>query len=276
MALIERVRTPLIPAVLVAALALAPPAWLGWAAEVGAVLWIPLNPIAHLAASAREWLRPPRPDLPPVEVEALLEERETLRALASRLRIELDLVREELAALEGEPRPSVAMAAPLAATVLSVEPDGRMRINKGLRHGIASGDPAVAGGEVLVGRVADPPGAAWATVVPAMHRASGSIRARLLRNDDPDAPGMLVLLEPTGDGWRGETAAGLGREGASLRLDDSSWPAAAQGLLLGRVAKIRRVDARPLLVEIAVEPAWDAGAVATLVVRRGVVAETAP
>jgi len=37
MALIERVRTPLIPAVLVATLALAPPAWLGWAAEVGAV-----------------------------------------------------------------------------------------------------------------------------------------------------------------------------------------------------------------------------------------------
>ena len=50
MALIERVRTPLIPAVVVAALAFAPPAWLGWSAEVGAVLWIPLNPIAHVAA----------------------------------------------------------------------------------------------------------------------------------------------------------------------------------------------------------------------------------
>ena len=58
MALIERARTPLTPAVVVAALAFAPPAWLGWSAEVGAVLWIPLNPIAHVAASARSWLRP--------------------------------------------------------------------------------------------------------------------------------------------------------------------------------------------------------------------------
>lgn len=276
MASIERVRTPLIPAILVACLAIAPPAWLGWAAEVGAVLWIPLNPIAHVAASAKGWLRPARPDLPPVEVEALLEERETLRALATRLRIELDLAEAELAALEGEPRPTIPGASPIASTVLSAEPDGRMRINKGTRHGIAAGDPAVAGGEILVGRIADPPGAAWSTIVPASHRTEGMVRARLPRDDGLVGEETLVLLEPTGDGWRAETDEGFAREGASLRLDDPSWPASAQGLLLGRVSRIRRVDARPLLVEISIDPAWDAGAIATVVVRRGSSAEAAP
>ena len=276
MAFIERVRTPLIPAVVVAALAFAPPAWLGWSAEVGAVLWIPLNPIAHVAASARSWLRPSRPDLPPVEVEALLEERETLRALATRLRIELDLAEAELAALEGEPRPPQGGASPLAATVLVVEPDGRMRINKGARHDVAAGDPVVEGGEILVGRIADPPGAAWSVVVPAEHRAGGTLRARLSASDDPSARATLVLLEPTGDGWRGETDEGLAMAGATLRLDDPAWPASAQGLLLGRVARVRAIDQRPLLVEIEVDPAWDAGASATLVVRRAKPPEPTP
>jgi hypothetical protein len=276
MALIERVRTPLIPAVMVAGLAVSPPAWLGWAAEVGAVLWIPLNPIAHVATSARAWLRPDRPDLPPIEVEALLEERETLRALATRLRIELDLTQAELAALEGGPRPANTGASPIASTVLSVEPDSGLRINKGIRHGVAAGDPAVAGGEILVGRVADPPGAAWSTVVPASHRAAGTLRARLLRNDTPDAEATLVLLEPNGLGWRSETEEALATKGAVLRLDDPSWPASAQGLLLGRVSGIRRVDSRPLLVEITVDPAWDAGSVTTLVVKRSTRSDAAP
>ena len=276
MAWIERVRTPLIPATVVAALAFAPPAWLGWSAEVGAVLWIPLNPIAHVAASARAWLRPPRPDLPPVEVEALLEERDTLRALATRLRIELDLAEAELAALEGEPRPSRAGSSPLAATVLVVETDGRMRLNKGLRHGVAAGDPVVEGGEILVGRIADPPGGAWSMVVPAEHRAAGTLRARLSANEDPSGEATLVLLEPLGDGWRAETDEGFANPGATLRLDDPAWPSSAQGLLLGRVSQVRRIDQRPLLVEIAVKPAWDAGASATLVVRRASTAEVGP
>ena len=276
MALIERVRTPLIPAILVAGLAVSPPAWLGWAAEVGAVLWIPLNPIAHAAGSARAWLRPTRPDLPPVEVEALLEERETLRALATRLRIELDLTQAELAALEGEPRPESPGVSPIASTVLSAEPDGRLRINKGGRHGVAAGDPAVARGEILVGRVADPPGAAWSTVAPASHRTEGMLRARLLPGEDLAAEATLVLLEPTGGGWRAETDEGFAREGAVLRLDDPSWPANAQGLLLGRVSAMRRVDSRPLLVEITVDPAWDAGAVSTIVVRRSGPSDDAP
>lgn len=276
MALIERVRTPLIPAVATAALALAPPAWLGWSAEVGAVLWIPLNPIAHVAASAREWLRPSRPDLPPVEIEALLEERETLRALATRLRIELDLVEAELAALEGEPRPSRAGSSPLAATVLLVERDGLLRLNKGTRHGVAAGDPVVEGGEILVGRIADPPGAAWSTVVPATHRAAGTIRARLFAGEDPSSEATLVLLESTGDGWRGESDEGLAKVGAALRLDDPAWPASAQGLLLGRVVKTRRIDQRPLLAEMTVEPAWRAGASAALVVRRTAMPEGTP
>lgn len=276
MALVERVRTPWIPAIIVGGLAFAPPAWLGWSAEIGAVLWIPLNPIAHVAASARGWLRPPRPDLPPVEVEALLEERETLRALATRLRIELDLAEAELAALEGEPRPPRSGSSPLAATVLVVEPDGRMRLNKGERHGVAAGDPVVEGGEILVGRIADPPGGAWSMVVPAEHRASGTLRARLSSSDEPSAEATLVLLEPTGDGWRAETDEGLAKPGGTVRLDDPAWPASAQGLLLGRVSAVRRIDQRPLLAEIVVEPAWDAGASATLVVRRAAAREAAP
>ncbi len=248
MAFTGRSRTPLIPAIAVAVMALLPPAWLGWAGEVGAVLWIPLQPAAHALTEMRLWLRPPDRDRTEGLGDGPRDEVDGLRAVVARLRLELEQAKAEIAALEGAARPEVAPAPPLAAAVVTVDRSRIFRINRGSRHGVAPGDVVVEGGGTLAGRVAEPVGAAWADVIPP--ERGGSVRARLF--DASGTVGELLLIEPGSEGWQGEVDAGPPRTGSRVRLDDPSWPAAAQGLLLGSVEGENPVEQRPLRTRLAI------------------------
>jgi len=266
-----------IAASLVGVCAVLPPRWLGWTGEVGAILWIPLHPLAHAGTAAREWLRPASREAPPADVLTLLEERRELLGLVARLRIELERAQDEIAALQAEPASRSGDPRPIAATVLGVGAEsGVIRLNRGARHGVSAGDPVVEGGDRLVGVVAAPVGASWCEVFPASTRGGASIRARIV-----DGEGLLrslVLLEPRGGSWRGEIDESVDLAGVSIRLDDPTWPATAQGLLLGEVASSRAAASRPLRVELVVRPAWIAGSADTLVIRRldpGAVADRA-
>lgn len=256
-------------AVLTLLLGIAPARWIGWLSEVAAVVWIPLNPLAHAAAAGREWMRPAvDPSADPRNAAEVLRERDEFRGLAARLRLENERLEERLRLLEGfgeaMPRPAFRQ---ISATVLSVGGGGgALRLNRGERHGVAAGDVVLLPGDRLIGRIGEP--VAWQTaeVVPAFSDPGGRVRARL--ETAVDAAGMPVLLEPDGRGaWRGEADGGTTLVGRRVRLDDPSWPSGAQGLLLGEVRREQAMLDKPLRVEIEIAPVWSPGDLAAVAIR---------
>jgi len=264
--MLDRLRTPLAPALIVALLALAPARWLGWTNDAAALVWLPLRPAAHLGTVAAGWLRPPAP-VPVADAQMLAAERDELLALVQRLRSDLEAKTRSIEALEGLPRPMHGRGRPIAASVVTTGPDGIATLNVGRRHGVSPGDPVLAGGGRLVGRVGEPVDANACVLIPASHAAVGDLRVRLVgdRGSDDSA---LCLLEPIGGAWTAEVDATRLAVGASVRLDDPAWDHAAQGLLLGRVADRSEVPERPLRARIRVVPSWRAGDGAALVVHR--------
>lgn len=265
--MLDRLRTPLIPALVVAVFALTPARWLWWTNDAAAVLWLPLRPVAHLGAVTAEWLRPPAPVSVP-DASAVAEERDELLALVQRLRLELERAKSMIEEIEGTSRPAGLAARPLAARVMTLEPDGLAMLDVGRRHGVVAGDPVVARGGVLVGRVGEPVDANSSVLIPAWHAGGAETRVRLESGGGGDAEAVLCLLVPIGDGWRGEVDALRIEVGASVRLDDASWPDVAQGLLLGRIAASVDVPERPLRAAISVTPSWSIGRQAVVVVQR--------
>ena len=264
--MLDRLRTPLVPALIVALLAMAPARWLGWTNDAAALVWLPLRPVAHLGAAAAGWLRPPTP-VPMADAETLAAERDELLALVQRLRSDLEAKTRSIEVLEGLPRPMDAPGRPIAASVITTGPDGIATLNVGRRHGVSPGDPVLAFGGRLVGRVGEPVDANACVLVPASHAAGGGLRVRLVDEQGSD-DSALCLLEPIGNAWTAEVDATRVAIGASVRLDDPAWAHAAQGLLLGRVAGRAEVPERPLRARIRVVPAWRVGDGGVLAVHR--------
>ncbi|MGA0285828.1 MAG: hypothetical protein ACO3P9_07930 [Phycisphaerales bacterium] len=267
--MLDGLRTPLIPALAVACLALAPARFLVWTNEASSVLWLPLRPLAHFGVAAASWLRPPTPT-PQADAVTLAEERDELLALVQRLRSELEFAHEAIEVLEGLPRRAEPSPRPAAARVIAVDPSGIATLNVGQRHGIAAGDPVVASGGRLVGRIGDPVAVNGSVLVPASHASGVELRVRILDEGGGREVGeqVLCLLEPDGDGWVAEVDAQRVAIGATVRLDDPAWPMSAQGLRLGRVVERREVPERPLRAAIRVEPAWSMVDGPVLVVQR--------
>lgn len=265
---------PRIPALGVAAaitllLGVAPARSIGWLSEVAAVVWIPLNPLAHAAAAGREWVRPAvDPSADPRNAAEVLRERDEFRGLAARLRLENERLEERLRLLEGfgDPPPLPAFRQ-ISAVVLSVGGGGgTLRLNRGERHGVAAGDVVLLPGDRLIGRIGAPVGWQTSEVVPAFSDPGGRVRARL--EAAPGDLGMPLLLEPDGRGaWRSEADGGGPLVGRRVRLDDPAWPSGAQGLLLGEVRRERAMLDKPLRVEIEIAPIWSPGDLAAVAVR---------
>jgi len=258
-----------IAVVLVLAAGLAPPRWLGWSADLAALAWIPLAPLAHAAMAAREWVRPLEdPAGERRSAAELRRERDEYRGLASRLRIENERLEARLRLLEGvESERTGASFRVLSAMVLSTPRHGEaLRIGRGSRHGVLAGAVVLLPGDRLVGRVVEPVGRHGAEVLLAAAERSGSIRARIEQGDG--SLGRLLLLEPDGlGGWRSESESSGELVGRRVRLDDPTWPVAAQGLLLGEIRRERPVVARPLRSEFAVAPSWAPGDLTVVAIR---------
>jgi hypothetical protein len=258
-----------IAAILVLAVGAAPPRWLGWTADLAALVWIPLAPLAHAATAAREWVRPLEDPAGERRTAAeLRRERDEYRGLAARLRIENERLESRLGVLEGvgSARAGASFEV-LSAIVLSTPRHGEaLRIGRGSRHGVVAGAVVMLPGDRLVGRVAAPVGRHGADVLLAAGERSGSIRARVEEADG--GLGRLLLLEPDGrGGWRSERETSGDLVGRRVRLDDPTWPAAAQGLLLGEIRRERPLAARPLRSELEVAPVWEPGDLAVVAVR---------
>lgn len=153
--------------------------------------------------------------------------------------------------------------APLLASVTArgEGPSARMlALNAGKREGVQSGDPAVVGGDILVGRIADNPTDVRCWLAPLTDPSTGRVDAYIAPGDRPEAgPAESVLIQLRNDssGYLvGEIEYNnFISQGDTVRLADSTWKAAAQGMRIGTVIGSHRSDKNPLrlLVQVKTE-----------------------
>lgn len=256
---------------------LTPVSWLGWTAGFATVVRVPVQPLAQAGVQISHWLRPPADEAG--ESEALRERSDQLemtRALLHGARVQIDALLEEIAVLKGVSgflRPGVEIT-PIVARVTGRPPDrvgGPVRINAGIRHGVVARAVVVYRGGHLVGRVADGVSRLSSGVVPITDGSIGLIEGFLQTKDDPaadDRSGPHIQFVADGHGG---LAGDLDREvvinlGDTVRLDDSSWPDSAQGLIIGTVTSIEPKDLQPLLNRVTVRPKFRAHQVASVTV----------
>ena len=129
-----------------------------WTTDIAAILWLPLTPPAHALSALRHWLRPPRDEAKNLDAKLLSDERDRFRALWHSERIHNEELEQRLAQLDRAKKMDRGgrEVSPLLASVTArgEGPGGRMlALNAGTRDGVQGGDPAVVGGDILVGRI---------------------------------------------------------------------------------------------------------------------------
>jgi cell shape-determining protein MreC len=250
----------------IVALAFTPSRWLGWTRDVADVVNLPLTPMRDAGVALAKWLRRPPPLDGSNEIEReLLQQRDEFERLyhvaSGRVR-ELEDHIEQLQQIPPD-NPYVATHSMIANITGGNQraPWDAVEVNRGARHGVAGGTIALYGGVHLVGRITGV-SPLRSELLPLPSRATGPINARLLpaggheRAVVPMTAGELVQLEPRGDGTliahvRIEHSVA---NGDVLRLDDHTWPPAAQAMIIGQVASIERNDRQPLMRVIVVRP----------------------
>lgn len=254
------------PAVVIAtaALSLAPaPLLRPWTGDLSALLWLPMRPPAHLLTSLRHWLRPEREEGGARDAQLLLEERDRFRALWHAERLRAEALEQRLGQLERTSRMDRG-GVPVEPIIVSVVGRGAgaserfLSLSAGARDGVRQGDPAVIGGDLLVGRVVGDPTDANCWLAPLVDRSTGRLDVYVAPADRPEAPpseGVVAQLRPNDRGLlEGEIdSAGKVNEGDVVRLSDPTWKPAAQGMRVGTVRLVRKGDRNPLRSVIEVE-----------------------
>jgi cell shape-determining protein MreC len=271
--------------------ALPQPAQARWSGTLAALVRAPLWP----AVAGLTWVRD-RIRAPSEPFQGLPEELRLAREESGRLRGELDAaelrVRElerQLGELSGYRPEERAGWRPALARVIErggSRPAGTLGLDAGAGNGIEAGDPAVVGGNQLVGRVAEgvEPGRCW--LVPLDARAAGRIDALVQpsgaagtgeaaggRAKAPRQPVLVQLsasgprtfigeLEMPADGRVGEV-----RAGDAVVLSDATWRPAAQGMRIGTVESIGRLDSNPLRNRVTVRMEVDPSRLGSVVVK---------
>jgi len=253
-----------------AAMALAPAAWLRpWTTDVSDLLWLPLRPAAHGLTALRHWLRPgQQPDRGGGDAELLSQERDRFRSLWHAERLRAEELAQRLAQLERAERFHRGNT-PVVPRMVSVTGRGvgrselMLSLQAGTREGGRPGDPAVIGGDLLVGRVVGEPTDVTCWLAPLQDPSTGRLDVYVVPADRPEAPpseSALAQLRPDGRGalvGEAEASASL-VPGDVVRLADPTWKPAAQGMRVGVVQAVRPSDRNPLraVVEVrcGVEP----------------------
>lgn len=264
-----------------------------WSSSLASVLWGPLRPGTAALAWLRDRVR--APDEPyaglPSELRDALEERDRLRGELDAAELRIGKLERELAELTGYRPAERAGWRPRLANVVERSGGrsaGLLGIDIGASQGVAEGDPAVVGGNQLLGIVAagGSEGRSW--VIPLDDRRAGRIDAVVhpagsagtagaaggrdaTRGPRPTVLVQLVPqgartligeLEPAADGRAADV-----RPGDAVLLSDASWRPAAQGMRLGLVESVGALDANPLRRRITVRMESDPARVSRLVVK---------
>lgn len=254
------------PAVVIAtaAMSLAPATVLRpWTGDLSALIWLPLRPPAHLLTSLRHWVRPGRDESGARDAQLLLDERDRFRALWHGERLRAEALEQRLGQLERASRMDRGgvPVEPIMAAVVGRGAGASERflsLGAGARDGVRQGDPAVIGGDLLVGRVEGEPTEANCWLVPLVDRSTGRVDVYVAPADRPEAPpseGVVAQVRPNERGLlEGEIdSSGRVSEGDVVRLSDPNWKPAAQGMRIGVVRMVRKGDRNPLRSVIEVE-----------------------
>lgn len=238
-----------------------------WTTDVAAVLWLPLTPPAHALMVLRHWLRPPRDESKYLDSQLLSDERDRFRALWHSERIRSDELEQRLTQIERAKKMDRGgrEVAPLLASVTArgEGPGERiLALNAGKREGVQNGDPAVVGGDVLVGRVVGEPTDVRCWLAPLTDPSTGRVNAYIAPADRPEAgPAESILIQ-----LRNDSSGNLVGEieaihqisqGDIVRVADPTWKAAAQGMRMGKVVGIHRSDKNPMRLRVEVKAEVD-------------------
>ena len=264
-----------ITVVLLVILALLPVSWLRWTAVGADLVAVPVQPMADAAVRMGRWVRPADREMAVASqaVKERTQEIEATRALLHAARLTIEALEEEISALQEARRyqPDLEVN-PVFARVTGRPPQrgqGPVRINAGTRQGVVPGTVAVYRGGHLIGRVADNIARLTSQVIPITDPSTGLMEAVILPADDPVAAlasAPRVQLVPDGSGG---LVGDLDRTvavsaGDLVRLADPSWPASAQGTIIGFVESVQGKDLQPLLNSITVAPRYHAQRVASM------------
>ena len=262
-----------------------------WSPGLASFLWAPLRPATAGLAWVRDRVRAPEEPYPglPDELRAALEERDRLRGELDAADLRISKLERELGELTGYRPAERAGWRPRLASV--VERSGRpavlLGIDIGASQGVAEGDPAVVGGNQLLGIVAAGGSEARSWVIPVDDRRAGRIDAVVHPTGSAGSAGaegrpaakgprptVLVQLVPQGNRTLvGELEPGADGRAADVRpgdavlLSDASWRPAAQGMRIGLVESVGALDANPLRRRITVRMESDPTRIGRLVVK---------
>ena len=247
-----------------------------WAEPIGAIVRIPLTPVGDLLHAIGGRLRPAPSPVGAIEasVEDLELEVERLWQLYRAEQKRTRNLAEQVAQLQQLP-PEVLRSSSMAlmARVVMDGSDSTLgasivRLPRTLEQPLVPGTVAVYQGVHLLGRTTDASDRRHlATVMPAAHPSVGALQGRVFPDPDGDSSRSFpVYLEPTGTGSfisEIDRSASIER-GARVRLDDDSWPATAQMMIIGEVSSVKVDDDEPLRDRLVVTPIYELRDVSTV------------
>jgi cell shape-determining protein MreC len=258
-------RGPLTPARLLTAttialvlLALAPASLTRWTGALRDPVVFILAPIAQPLTRLSRLVRPPGRQADSEVVRSLESERDHWQSEAFRAQARVDALESLVKDLQGGVGVAPGLdlkqiAAPVIASSSDLR-DGALVVRAGLDRGvIALASVAATRGVHLVGRVVDVR-ARSCTVLPVTSRSAGLIDA-VVHTADGLGP-RACQLRASGDGrLRGDMVSdATGVEvGQVVSVRDQTWPGAAQGLILGRIAEVERRPTQRLAIVVQPE-----------------------
>lgn len=262
-----------------------------WSGGLAATVRAPLWP----AVAGLSWIRD-RIRAPEQPYARLPEELRDAKEEANRLRGELDAaelrareLERQLGELSGYRPERRAGWRPMPARIVERgggRPGGLLGLDVGSEQGVEAGDPVVVGGNQLVGRIADGVRERRSWLVPVDSRSIGRIDAVVHPSgsagtgDAPRAGGrrpreaVLVQLTAAGNcrliGELEMPADGRApevRPGDAIVLSDATWPASAQGMRIGTVEAVGRLDSNPLRHRVTVRTEADPSRLGNVVIK---------
>lgn len=257
---------PLAAAVLTVS-ALAPVRATRWTEPIADLAITLLAPVSGPTERVGRWLKPASRRPPaPEQIRELEEERARFELLWLQERRRLEQFRRQVEQMQlgMALNPDLAVRQ-IVAPVIGTSSDltsGLLRVRAGREHGVEINTVVCVQGVQLLGRVVRV-AERHCVVRPITDSSSPRLEGVILVGAGAQERQLACSLEPAGDGTlRGRVEWVVDEQlepldvptGSAVRLADDSWPANAQMLLIGTVARVEPAPDQPLRRQVTVRP----------------------